>query len=51
MLRKLLLLLFICIASLAWSQPPTQEQLEARKAKIQEEIFEKEQQKSLKNYF
>ncbi len=50
MLRKLLLLLFICIASLAWSQPPTQEQLEARKAKIQEEIFEKEQQlKSVKS--
>lgn len=48
--RKLLLLLFICIASLAWSQPPTQEQLEARKAKIQEEIFEKEQQlKSVKS--
>ena len=26
-----------------WSQPPTQEQLEERKAKIQEEILEKEQ--------
>ncbi len=48
--RKLLLLLFICFAPLAWSQPPTQEQLEARKAKIQEEIFEKEQQlKSVKS--
>jgi septal ring factor EnvC (AmiA/AmiB activator) len=44
MLRKLLLLVFICFAPLAWSQPPTQEQLEARKAKIQEEILEKEQQ-------
>lgn len=42
--RKLLLLIFICFAPLAWSQPPTQEQLEARKAKIQEEILEKEQQ-------
>jgi len=42
--RKLLLLVFICFAPLAWSQPPTQEQLEARKAKIQEEILEKEQQ-------
>lgn len=35
-------LLFFCFATPMWSQPPTQEELEARKAKIQLEIQEKE---------
>jgi septal ring factor EnvC (AmiA/AmiB activator) len=36
--------LFFCLATQAWCQVPTQEQLEERKAKIQLEIQEKEQQ-------
>jgi septal ring factor EnvC (AmiA/AmiB activator) len=36
-------LLFLCFTTQMWSQPPTQEQLEERKAKIQLEIQEKEQ--------
>ena len=36
-------LFFFCLAIPMWSQPPTQEQLEERKAKIQQEILEKEQ--------
>jgi septal ring factor EnvC (AmiA/AmiB activator) len=36
-------LLFFCFTIKVWSQPPTQEQLEERKAKIQLEIREKEQ--------
>ncbi|MFZ4671368.1 MAG: murein hydrolase activator EnvC family protein [Flavobacterium sp.] len=36
-------LFFFCLAIPIWSQPPTQEQLEERKAKIQQEILEKEQ--------
>ena len=36
-------LLFFCFTTPMWSQPPTQEQLEERKAKIQLEIQEKEQ--------
>ena len=39
----LTLLLFLCFTIKTWSQPPTQEQLEERKAKIQLEIQEKEQ--------
>ncbi|MDI1317616.1 peptidoglycan DD-metalloendopeptidase family protein [Flavobacterium sp.] len=39
----LTLLLFFCFTIQMWSQPPTQEQLEERKAKIQLEIQEKEQ--------
>jgi len=39
----LTILLFICFTIKMWSQPPTQEQLEERKAKIQLEIQEKEQ--------
>lgn len=35
-------LLFFCFATPMWSQPPTQEELEQRKAKIQLEIQEKE---------
>ncbi|WP_309614293.1 peptidoglycan DD-metalloendopeptidase family protein [Flavobacterium sp.] len=35
-------LLFFCFTIQMWSQPPTQEQLEERKAKIQLEIQEKE---------
>jgi len=35
-------LLFFCFATPMWSQPPTQEELEERKAKIQLEIQEKE---------
>lgn len=42
--RFLLSFLFFCFAVQAWSQVPTQEQLEERKAKIQQEIMEKEQQ-------
>ncbi len=42
--RLFLTFLFFCIATQAWSQVPTQEQLEERKAKIQQEILEKEQQ-------
>ncbi|MGL2965359.1 murein hydrolase activator EnvC family protein [Flavobacterium sp. XGLA_31] len=42
--RFLLTFLFFCIATHAWSQVPTQEQLEERKAKIQLEIKEKEEQ-------
>jgi septal ring factor EnvC (AmiA/AmiB activator) len=38
-----LLFLFFCLATPMWGQPPTQEQLEERKAKIQLEIQEKEQ--------
>jgi septal ring factor EnvC (AmiA/AmiB activator) len=36
-------LFFFCLAIPMWSQPPTQEQLEERKAKIQQEILEKEE--------
>jgi len=36
-------LLFFCFTSLLWSQPPTQEQLEERKLKIQQEIQEKQE--------
>ncbi|MEK8179064.1 peptidoglycan DD-metalloendopeptidase family protein [Flavobacterium buctense] len=35
-------LLFFCLATPMWSQPPTQEELEQRKIKIQLEIQEKE---------
>ena len=42
--RILLFFLFLFLATPTWSQPPTQEQLEERKAKIQQEILEKEQQ-------
>jgi septal ring factor EnvC (AmiA/AmiB activator) len=42
--RLFLTFLFFCLATQAWSQVPTQEQLEERKAKIQQEILEKEQQ-------
>jgi len=41
MQKRLITLLFICLTSLAWSQQ-TQEELEQKKAKIQEEIREKE---------
>jgi len=41
MQKRLITLLFICLTSLVWSQQ-TQEELEQRKAKIQEEILEKE---------
>nr|WP_294774318.1 peptidoglycan DD-metalloendopeptidase family protein [uncultured Flavobacterium sp.] len=40
--RILFCLLFFCFATPMWSQPPTQEELEQRKAKIQLEIQEKE---------
>lgn len=40
--RILFCLLFFCFATPLWSQPPTQEELEQRKAKIQLEIQEKE---------
>ena len=40
--KILFCLLFFCFATPMWSQPPTQEELEARKAKIQLEIQEKE---------
>ena len=39
----LTVLLFFCFTIKMWSQPPTQEQLEERKAKIQLEIREKEE--------
>lgn len=39
----LTVLVFFCFTIKMWSQPPTQEQLEERKAKIQMEIQEKEQ--------
>ena len=41
MQKKIVTLLFILLTSLAWSQQ-TQEELEQRKSKIQEEIQEKE---------
>jgi septal ring factor EnvC (AmiA/AmiB activator) len=41
MQKRLITLVFICLTSLVWSQQ-TQEELEQRKAKIQEEILEKE---------
>ena len=41
MQKRILTLLFICLTSLAWSQQ-TQEELEQKKAKIQQEILEKE---------
>ena len=41
--KSFLLLLFLCFTIQMWSQPPTQEELEVRKAKIQLEIQEKEQ--------
>ena len=41
--KLFLSLLFFCFTIQMWSQPPTQEQLEERKAKIQLEIQEKEQ--------
>lgn len=40
--KFILSLIFICFASQMWGQPPSQQQLEERKAKIQEEIREKE---------
>ena len=40
--RILFCILFFCFAAPLWSQPTTQEQLEERKAKIQQEIHEKE---------
>jgi septal ring factor EnvC (AmiA/AmiB activator) len=43
MQKSFLLLLFFCFTIQIWSQPPTQEELEVRKAKIQLEIQEKEQ--------
>ncbi len=43
MLKLFLSLLFFCFTIQMWSQPPTQEELEERKAKIQLEIQEKEQ--------
>jgi murein hydrolase activator len=46
----LTVLVFFCCTIKMWSQPPTQEQLEERKARIQLEIQEKEQLlKSVKN--
>ncbi|MCF6131515.1 murein hydrolase activator EnvC family protein [Flavobacterium wongokense] len=39
----LTVLVFFCFTLKMWSQPPTQEQLEERKARIQMEIQEKEQ--------
>ena len=41
--RFYLSILFFCFFSQVWAQQPTQEQLEERKAKIQQEIQEKEQ--------
>lgn len=41
MQKRILTLLFICLTSLVWSQQ-TQEELEQKKAKIQQEILEKE---------
>jgi septal ring factor EnvC (AmiA/AmiB activator) len=41
--KFILTLIFICITSQMWSQPPSQQQLEERKAKIQQEIREKEE--------
>jgi len=41
MQKRLITLLFICLTSLVWSQQ-TQEELEQKKAKIQQEILEKE---------
>lgn len=41
MQKRLITLLFICLTSFAWSQQ-TQEELEQKKAKIQQEILEKE---------
>jgi septal ring factor EnvC (AmiA/AmiB activator) len=41
MQKRLFILLLVCLTSLAWSQQ-TQEELEQKKAKIQEEIREKE---------
>jgi len=41
MQKKIITLLFICLTSFAWSQQ-TQEELEQRKSKIQDEIREKE---------
>ena len=41
--KSFLVLLFFCFTIQMWSQPPTQEELEERKAKIQLEIQEKEQ--------
>ncbi len=41
--KLFLSLLFLCFTIQMWGQPPTQEQLEERKAKIQLEIQEKEQ--------
>ncbi|WP_333876327.1 murein hydrolase activator EnvC family protein [Flavobacterium sp.] len=44
MSKLLYSLLFFCFALPLWSQPPTQEELEQRKAKIQQEILEKQEQ-------
>ena len=41
--KFILTLIFICITSQMWSQSPSQQQLEERKAKIQQEIREKEE--------
>ena len=45
--RILFCLLFFCLATPMWSQPPTQEELEQRKAKIQQEILEEQAQLNL----
>ena len=47
MQRIFFCLLFFCFATPMWSQPPTQEELEQRKAKIQQEILEKQEQLNL----
>lgn len=44
MSKLLYSLLFFCFALPLWSQPPTQEELEQRKARIQQEILEKQEQ-------
>lgn len=41
--KQLFSFIFICIASVVWSQPSQQEKLEARKAQIQKEIQDNQQ--------
>ncbi|WNM19703.1 murein hydrolase activator EnvC family protein [Flavobacterium capsici] len=43
MIKKIVYIFFLCLTSMAWSQPTKQEQLEERKAKIQQEIQEKQE--------
>ena len=43
MIKKIIYIFFLSLTTMVWSQPTKQEQLEERKAKIQQEILEKQE--------